>query len=248
MGVLQKKFRMAPVTVCLTAAMVAVYFLAPLFGPHALWRLGLSRNALAAGEWWTVVTHLFLHANLLHLAVNALSLWFVGPTVEITLGRRKFVILYFISGITGGLLQTFFFGQPGTELIGASGAVCGVLLAFTTSFPEARLQALLFFIVPVRMRAKTLGWGIIAFSAFCAALNIMPIIGHLAHLGGALAGWALTKLWKVGTVGGFPLPEAPIPLDEILRRVQEQGIEGLSPEQKRRLELLEKNKDAYRRR
>lgn len=245
MGRIQEKFRLSPVTVCLAVATVAAYFLASAAGPGTLWLFGLSRNALAAGMWWTLVTHMFLHANLLHLAVNVLGLWFIGPEVELTLGRKKFALLYFVSGIAGGILQTAF-AHPGAELIGASGAVCGILLAFTTSYPEAHLQALLFFVIPVRMRAKTLGRGLIAFSALCAALNIVPMIGHLAHLGGALAGWALTKWWRPRPVEILTPPAAPISTDEILRRVMEEGIEGLSSEEKRRLEMLAAKKDVRR--
>lgn len=245
MGGIKEKFRLAPVTVCLAAATVVAYFLAPTTKPGVVWMFGLSGNGLAAGMWWTLVTHMFLHANLLHLAVNVLGLWFIGPEVELTLGRKKFALLYFISGIAGGILQTAF-SHPGAELIGASGAVCGILLAFTTSYPESRLQALLFFVIPVRMRAKTLGWGLIVFSALCAVLNIVPMIGHLAHLGGALAGWALTKWWRRRPAKILTPPAAPISTDEILRRVMEEGIEGLSSEEKRRLEMLAAKKDGRR--
>ena len=241
---LRDKFRAAPVTVSLAAACVLAYALEVLFlgGERGIDLSGwsLSGQALAEGRWWTLLTHLFLHANLLHLSVNVLGLWFIGPEVENMLGRGKYLLLYLFSGVAGGLLQTAF-ASPSAELIGASGAVCGVMLSFTTAYPEMPLRALLFFVLPVSMKAKTLGRGIIVVSLLCAVLRIFPQVGHLAHLGGALAGALLTWWW---------LPTAPrvrrpadeagrtAQTDELLSRVVEDGIESLSREERRQLELL----------
>ena len=231
-------------TVSLAAACVLAYALEVLFlgGERGIDLSGwsLSGQALAEGRWWTLLTHLFLHANLLHLSVNVLGLWFIGPEVENMLGRVKYLLLYLFSGVAGGLLQTAF-ASPSAELIGASGAVCGVMLSFTTAYPEMPLRALLFFVLPVSMKAKTLGRGIIVVSLLCAVLRIFPQVGHLAHLGGALAGALLTWWW---------LPTAPrvrrpadeagrtAQTDELLSRVVEDGIESLSREERRQLELL----------
>lgn len=234
---LREKFRVAPATVLLAAVCVAVYafevvLLSAGRAADVSW-WALSGDGLARGRWWTLVTHLFLHANLLHLLVNVLALWFVGPEVEWMLGRAKFLVLYCLSGVTGGLLQTAF-AAPASELVGASGAVCGLLLSFTTAYPEMPLRALLFFVLPVSMKARTLGWGLIAVSLVCAVLRILPQVGHLAHLGGALAGALLTWWW---------LPAAPrqprvVATDDLLERVIDEGIEGLSREEKRQLEKL----------
>lgn len=243
---LREKFRVAPVTVSLAALAVAVYALEVALlgreGPADLSRWALSGRALQEGRWWTLVTHLFLHANLLHLAVNVLMLWFIGPEVELMLGRVRYTVLYFVSGVAGGLLQTAF-AAPASELVGASGAVCGVLLSFTTAYPEMPLRALLFFILPVSMKARTLGWGLIAVSLLCAMLGIFPQIGHLAHLGGALAGAALTRWWLPVAPPRRQWPatdaERSAYEDELLRRVMEEGgIEGLSREERKALERL----------
>ena len=241
---LRDKFRAAPVTVSLAAACVLAYALEVLLlgGERGIDLSGwsLSGQALVEGRWWTLLTHLFLHANLLHLSVNVLGLWFIGPEVENMLGRVKYLLLYLFSGVAGGLLQTAF-ASPSAELIGASGAVCGVMLSFTTAYPEMPLRALLFFVLPVSMKAKTLGRGIIVVSLLCAVLRIFPQVGHLAHLGGALTGALLTWWW---------LPTAPrvrrpadeagstAQTDELLSRVVEDGIESLSREERRQLELL----------
>ena len=142
---LRDKLRAAPVTVLLVAGCVAVYALEALLlgGERGLdlsaW--ALSGQALSEGRWWTLLTHIFLHANLLHLSVNVLALWFIGPEVEHLLGRVKYLLLYLLSGVAGGLLQTAF-ASSSSELIGASGAVSGVILSFTTAYPEMPLRAL----------------------------------------------------------------------------------------------------------
>lgn len=239
---LREKFRIAPVTVSIAAVCVAVYgweaVQLPLGRGPALSWWALSGDGLAQGRWWTIVTHLFLHGSLLHLMVNVLALWFMGPEVEIMLGRAKYLVLYLLSGAAGGLLQTAF-SPPASELIGASGAVCGLLLSFTTAYPEMPLRALLFFVLPVSMKAKTLGRGLIAVSVVFAALRILPQVGHLAHLGGALTGALLTRWWR---------PVAPRPssnaggsearTDELLARVMEEGIDSLSRDEQRHLEAL----------
>jgi len=243
---IREKFRIAPVTVILCGACVAVfaleYFLMITGRQQLLGLLALSGDGLARGWWWTVVTHLFVHANLLHLAVNVMGLWFLGPEVETMLGRARYLVLYLVSGIAGGLLQTFF-SAPQSELVGASGAVCGVMLSFTTAYPEMPLRALLFFVLPVSMKAKTLGRGLIVFSALCAALKLFPQLGHLAHLGGAVAGALLTRIWLPSIARPRPLAsmsphDRAAEADELLRRLSEEGIEALSREEQRRLARL----------
>ncbi len=241
---LSKKIRTAPVTMSLIAASIAVYAL------ESFWQIGarppdlslwaLSGDALVRGRWWTLVTHMFLHGNLLHLTVNLLALWFIGPEVEYTLGRLRYLLLYLISGVAGGLLQTVF-SWPGAELIGASGAVCGVILSFTTAYPEVPLRALLFFIIPVNMKAQTLGWGLMLASLFMAVLHIVPQIGHWAHLGGAVAGALLTRWWLRRSEPHRVLSKemsSPAATDALLERVMQEGLESLNRHERRHLEAL----------
>lgn len=243
---LRDRIRIAPVTASLIGACAVVFALEYAFGiaerPDLLSRWALSRDGLEEGMWWTVVTHMFLHANLLHLMVNVLGLWFIGPEVELMLGRARYLVLYFLSGIAGGLLQTVFTQQPSAELVGASGALCGVLLSFTTAYPEMRLQALLFFVLPVRMKAKTLGRGLIVLSLLFAVVKFLPQIGHLAHLGGALAGAFLTWWWlpsaRAQRPAVFMSGDPRQRTDELLARVVEEGLDGLSREERRQLERL----------
>jgi len=237
---LRSKIREAPVTVALAGVLVVVFGLEVFFQatqrPELLARFALSGEGLARGYSWTIVTHVFLHANLLHLFVNVLGLWFVGPAVEFMFGRVRYLVIFLVSGVCGGLLQTAF-SVPSAELVGASGSVCGLLLAFTTAYPDLPLRALLFFVLPVNMKARTLGLGLMVFSMVCATLHIFPQIGHLAHLGGAIAGAFLSWLWipsDRSRLAGAP----PVSTDVLLERLAEEGIESLTREERKQLEDL----------
>jgi len=103
-----------------------------LVGPAAdaeiIRRFGLSTAGLETGALWQFITHAFLHGNIWHLLFNMVSLWFAGRIVEQTIGTRHFVLLYILSALGGGLGQILL-GPENSQLIGASGAVFGVLVA-----------------------------------------------------------------------------------------------------------------------
>lgn len=155
---------------------------------------GLSREGLFSGEVWQLVTHQFLHAGILHLLVNMLGLWFAGKALESLIGGRRFLTLYLLCGICGGLLQVAL--TSGSVLIGASGAVIGVVCAFSAVYPELKIRALVFFVIPVNMQAKWLGRIIVGVSVGMILLGWDTQIGHEAHLGGALAGYAWVWMAK----------------------------------------------------
>jgi membrane associated rhomboid family serine protease len=142
---------------------------------------------LALSEPWTVVTYMFLHGGLMHLAFNMLALFFFGPRIEERIGGRSFAILFFLSGITGALLSMFFSGSP---IIGASGGVFGVMLAFAWYWPEERI--FLWGVLPVPARILVIGTTVLAlFGGFGGRGDG---VAHFAHLGG-YAGAFLYLRW-----------------------------------------------------
>ncbi|MFZ9919955.1 MAG: rhomboid family intramembrane serine protease [Terrimicrobiaceae bacterium] len=152
----------------------------------------LSSRGLAKGMIWQFVTYQFIHAGFFHLLVNMLGLWFAGNILERIFGARRFVIFYLLCGIAGGLLQIAF--SPGPAMVvGASGAVCGLVAAFSTMFPQMPVTALIFFVIPVRMRAMWLGIIVACVSLFLMITGWFGDIGNAAHLGGAIAGFGLVK-------------------------------------------------------
>ena len=156
---------------------------------------GLSTRGLAKGMIWQFVTYQFVHAGFFHLLVNMLGLWFAGNILERILGIRRFVIFYLICGVFGGLVQIVLSPGPST-VVGASGSVCGLVAAFSTMFPQMPVTALIFFVIPVRMRAMWLGIIVAGVSLFLMLTGWFGDIGNAAHLGGAIAGFGLVKYYR----------------------------------------------------
>ncbi len=173
--------------------------------------LALSREGLTGGGWWQLVTHAFLHGNLLHFVVNMVALWFTGPLLEELLGPLRYLLLYVAGAVFGGILQTLV--TPGSiDLVGASGSVCALLVGFGTLFPNLQITALIFFIIPVKMKASTLGWLVIVASLLFWLLGIERQIGHLAHLGGGIAGFMICFFYKkLGLVRRITELPPPLP-------------------------------------
>lgn len=192
------QLRVVPALIAVNTVIFLIGFgLGPAFRAWSIQVFALTASGLMEGRWWQLITHAFLHGSLLHLLLNMVGLWFAGRIVERVLGTNRFLILYFVAAVSGGLAQIMLSGG-GHPLIGASGAVCGVLLAFTTMFAETEIVALLFFVIPIRMRAKYLGWGIVGTSVLFLVIGFEPWIGHAAHLGGSIAGYLFARLADYG--------------------------------------------------
>ncbi len=143
------------------------------------------------GFFWQPVTHMFLHANILHLLMNMVGLFIFGPHTEERIGKTRTVLVYFLGGILGGLAQIIL--APAHGLLGASGGVFAVALAFLACQPDRRLDILIFFIQPARIKARTLAFAFLGSSAFLAVTGIFAGIGHVAHLVGGLTGWLFVR-------------------------------------------------------
>ncbi len=143
---------------------------------------------------WTFVTYMFLHGGFGHIFFNMLSLWFFGPRVEDRLGGRPFLGLYFSSGIMGGLLSLAF--TPHAAILGASGAVFGVLLAYAWFWP--RDQMLIWGIIPIEARFMVL---IMTAMSLYGGWSGSGGIAHFAHLGGFLGGYLFLRY--LGRNGGM---------------------------------------------
>lgn len=170
-----------------------------LTGGISLWALG-SRAAMARGmlapyevlhrgRWYQVVTSGFLHADLGHLLMNMITLFFFGPQIEGVLGPSRFLALYFGSMIAGGLFAIARHGEdPRYRALGASGAVSGVIFSFVLFAPFAPIHL---FLIPIGIPALVFAVGYVAFS-IVGMRNRLGNLGHEAHLGGAVGGLLLT--------------------------------------------------------
>lgn len=190
-----KKLRAVPILIVVNTGIFLLMDSFPFLRTLFISFFALTRDGLISGRWWELITYAFLHGSAFHLLCNMLGLWFAGRVVERVLGTQRFLVLYFLAAIVAGLVQMALTDAP---LIGASGSVFGVLLAFTTIFPEVQIMALLFFVVPLRMRAKYLGWGLALSSLILLILGFEPGIGHAAHLGGCVTGYGFARLCGYG--------------------------------------------------
>jgi len=190
-------------TVSLIIALVAAFLLQMTAVPWYVTQdyLALSLHGILRGRIWELVTFQFLHVGLLHLLGNCLVIFFFGRELEWVLGKARFLTLYFLCGIVGGLLQILgawvWPSHFGGAVMGASAGGFGLVAAFAALDPNRVLTLLLYFIVPLRMRARTL----IYLSTGLALAGILfpsSIFGggvaHAAHLGGIAVGFAWVKL------------------------------------------------------
>jgi uncharacterized protein len=193
------------VTLGLLIANVIVFALQATILPRLLPQsyLELSVEGMHRRYYWQLLTFQFLHGGLTHLVLNCWALFLFGSNVERAIGWLRFLMLYFLSGISGGLLHIFaatiwpaYFDSP---VVGASAGVFGVISAFAILWPDYRLKLLLLFVIPINLRARSLlllnllitGLGI-AFPKSFLGGNV----AHVAHLGGILAGLALARWYE----------------------------------------------------
>ncbi len=157
----------------------------------------------------TLITYMFLHAGWMHLIANMLFLWVFADNVEDSFGHLGFALFYLICGIAAAYAHAFAAPQSQAPLIGASGAVSGVMASYMILFPRARVWVLLFMKLPLRISAlwALVGW--FAFqlgSAFFVAQEGDVIVAWWAHIGGFIAGLAITfallKVFRARFAGG----------------------------------------------
>lgn len=190
---------------------------------------------------WQIITHMFMHGGIMHIAFNMFTLYSFGPILEERLGDKKYLILYFLSGLGAFFLfnlWNFFEIQQLTSdlmansnvdinkiyesanlskyginatpylsnekelslylglisrMVGASGAIFGVIAAFATLYPEARI-AIMF--IPIPVKVKYVLPVVIIGSVYLGVSGNGGGIAHLAHVGGAIVGFILAKIWK----------------------------------------------------
>jgi rhomboid family protein len=156
-------------------------------------------------EFWRLIGFQFLHSHgmLEHILFNMLGLFFLGPIVELYLGRKRYVAFYLLCGMCGAVFYALInlagiiahqwgfdvpgllFDDPWTPLVGASAGVFGVVMAGAYLVPNATV--LLFFVLPIRM--KTLAYGLLAIAVITLLARANNAGGQAGHIGGAIAGW-----------------------------------------------------------
>lgn len=153
--------------------------------PGVGWALVLVPGLMVIRPW-TVLTYMFLHADLMHLLFNMMGLYFFGPRLEARLGSRRFLALYLASGIAGALLSVL---TPRAAIVGASGALFGVYYGFAHFWPRDRI--LVWGVIPVEARVLVI---IMTVLALYGGMTGGGGVAHLAHLGGFVGGFLFLRL------------------------------------------------------
>jgi len=186
---------MPPATRALILANVGVFLLQQLAPDLMLGLFALWPPASGMFHVWQLVTYAFLHGNLAHIFLNMFALFMFGRGLEMYWGGRRFLFYYFVCVVSAALTQLLVEGASGGSepVLGASGGVFGVLLAFAWYFPRQRLIVLPIPIpVPAWLFVTIYG----AIELFSGLTRTQQTVAHFAHLGGMLGGALCILYWR----------------------------------------------------
>ena len=179
----------------LLAVNFIVYFVVPIGSPLYSYLAFFPVPEALLLRPWAVVTYQFVHGNFAHIAFNMLALYFFGPRLEERMGGGHFLALYLLSGVGGALLSIPFPGESvngfARPIVGASGAVYGVLAAFAATWPRTVIY--IWAILPVQ--AWVLALIMVAVSLYYGLAGGGGNVAHLAHLGGLAVGYGYLRWW-----------------------------------------------------
>lgn len=173
--------------------------------------LEVSSDIESVSAALTLITYQFLHADWAHIAFNMLFLWVFGDNVEDALGHVRFIIFFLLTGAAGGLVQSVIEPDSLTPVIGASGAISGVLGGYLMLYPRARLLVLAFMIIPIRLPALLVIGTFFAQDLLWGLTDAPAALGTAvwAHIGGFIAGAILVVFMRDRRVALWHKPPNP---------------------------------------
>ena len=201
-SIIRKPFRYSYNNVAFGLIVVNVLiFMLNYISPHSRFYTALIPGViLQRGFIWQFITYMFTHAGFSHILFNMLGIFFFGVQVERRMGSSEFLLFYMVTGFLAGLFSFIVYiltGMYGVILLGASGAVFAVLLAFAVYFPYANIY--IFGILPVRAPVLVIGYT--AIELFNQVFSMQSGVAHLTHL----AGFAFAYLYLVIRMGINPI-------------------------------------------
>ena len=228
---------------------IAVFVLMELSGQkNILFQLfGLvPRAVLQEYRLWQTFTYLFLHGGWIHIIFNMLVLWMFGKDLERDWGKNEFLIFYFVCGIGSGLITVLANINSPIVIVGASGSIYGVLVAYGFTYPNRTVY--LYGVFPLKVKYVVLGFGVIA---FVASLSITQSkVSHITHLAGMIIGiiyilfnfrWKNIRLWftkiRLRSIQNKQNnhkneePHIKMQVDKILDKLNDQGWESLTSQE-----------------
>ena len=200
-------------TYALIAANIAVFVHQMGLDPHSqqafILKHGLVPRALLsgtdAGSWSTPISSMFMHGGFMHIIGNMWFLHVFGDNIEDTLGKTRFLIIYFATGLAAALAQVASNPDSAIPMVGASGAVSGIIGAYMVLFPKARIVTILpifIFIQFIELPAIVFSFIWFGYQLLMGAINAggpdTGGVAFFAHIGGFLAGLVLTPVLKIG--------------------------------------------------
>lgn len=242
--------RITPAVKYLIIINVGISVFELLFGLKWITVFGLTPADFWRGHIWQVITYMFLHGGIFHLLFNMFVLWMFGSTLESIWGLRRFLTFYFICGTGAGLLNAVV--TPGSQIpmVGSSGAIYGLLMAFGILFPNQLIYV--WGIFPVKVKHFVIIIGVIEFLLAMSATQ--SGIAHFAHLGGMFFGLVYMKWEELrGLVSGWQNEKRRIrqlkviwnrekekeklqkEVDELLDKIRRSGINSLTNGERERI-------------
>ncbi|MEA1986007.1 MAG: rhomboid family intramembrane serine protease [Candidatus Marinimicrobia bacterium] len=208
-------------------------------------------------HFWQPFTYMFLHGNFWHIALNMFGLWMFGTELEIMWGKREFLKFFFITGIGAGIISVIINPSSTIPIIGASGAIYGILLAYGMQFPERIVY--IYGLFPIKTKYFVIIFGGIEFLA-----SIGPNtdgIAHFAHLSGMIIGFIYLRYFRRGNYNyrksiwqdwknmlneiiiyfkskkdkNYKSKKSQMEIDEILDKLSKEGYDKLTKEEKEKL-------------
>lgn len=201
---------------------------------------GLGAAGFMRHYYWQFLTYQFLHGSVLHILLNLLMLFMMGPELERAVGARDFALLYLLSGVLGGVGWLILAYPHEGVCVGASGSIFGLLGAFAALFPKQRITVLLFFILPVTLEAWLLVAGLSLIQLMYLLNPSAGGIAYAAHLAGAVAGYVFAAIryrattWKMPNVHRLRADEPDqAVVDRILDKISSEGIHALTARERK---------------
>jgi len=179
----------------LIIANISVYIIQMFLGRNFLLTFGLVPVRVVRNLWlWQIFTHMFVHGGLFHLLINLFVLWMLGKPIEEEWGTSSFLKYYFTCGVGASIFVLLTSLNSRIPIVGASGAIYGILVAFAMLYPDSIIY--LYFLFPIKAKHFAILIGVVAFLSGLSGGK--SNIGDFGHLGGLLVGYVYLKfpLWK----------------------------------------------------
>ncbi len=186
----------------------------------------VPRYVWSKGFVWQLFTYMFIHGSFMHIFMNMFVLWMFGMELERHWGKKEFLKYYLVTGIGSGLITFLFSLTSPIPVVGASGAIYALLLAFAMMFPDRKIY--IYFLFPVKAKYFVLVIGLITF--FSSFNSVGSGISHLTHLGGLIIGYLYFRRARLFSdiKAVFKRLNIPNPFKKIIRKVDKDKKEDFS--------------------